>query len=212
MYYEKLGFMLTFWNLAGVPFTYCHCSLYFANHDPSEYTWNRWFIAFLFVVYLFMYWMWDTANGQKNSFRQMERNQLIVRKTFPQLPWGVIKNPKTIETDAGDRIMVDGWFGIIRKPNYVPDMFFSFSWGLITGFSSPFPWFYSVFFMIMIAHRTKRDIDRCRRKYGEAWKQYEAEVPYLFIPVSRPRPTTTIEVLTKAVCLLGRPRTLFWIV
>jgi delta24(24(1))-sterol reductase len=30
--------------------------------------------------------------------------------------------------------MVDGWFAIIRKPNYVPDMFFSMSWGLITGF------------------------------------------------------------------------------
>ena len=36
----------------------------------------------------------------------------------------------------------------------------------------------------MIIHRTTRDIARCRRKYGEAWKQYEREVPYLFIPVS----------------------------
>lgn len=36
----------------------------------------------------------------------------------------------------------------------------------------------------MIIHRTNRDINRCRRKYGEAWKRYEREVPYLFIPVS----------------------------
>lgn len=49
---------------------------------------------------------------------------------------------------------------------------------------SPFPWFYSVFFMVMIIHRAMRDIERCRRKYGDAWKQYEKEVPYLFIPVS----------------------------
>jgi len=35
----------------------------------------------------------------------------------------------------------------------------------------------------MIIHRTNRDINRCRRKYGEAWKRYEKEVPYLFIPV-----------------------------
>jgi hypothetical protein len=32
------------------------------------------------------------------------------------LPWQAIRNPKTIETDAGDRIMVDGWFGIVHKP------------------------------------------------------------------------------------------------
>ncbi|KZL77316.1 delta(24)-sterol reductase (ergosterol biosynthesis ERG4/ERG24 family protein) [Colletotrichum tofieldiae] len=184
MYFEKLGFLLTFWNMAGVPFTYCHCALYLANHDPSEYHWNPYALTALIVAYLFFYWMWDSANGQKNAFRHQERGQLIKRKTFPQVPWQAIENPKVIETDAGDRIMVDGWFAIIRKPNYVPDMFFSFAWGLITGFKSPFPWFYFVFFMIMIIHRTNRDINRCRRKYGEAWKHYEREVPYLFIPSS----------------------------
>lgn len=39
------------------------------------------------------------------------------------------------------------------------------------------------FFMVMIIHRAQRDIARCRRKYGDAWTQYEKEVPYLFIPV-----------------------------
>ncbi|QUC23506.1 uncharacterized protein UV8b_07747 [Ustilaginoidea virens] len=183
MYFEKLGFMLTFWNMAGVPFSYCHCALYFANHPPSEYRWNKYALAALLVVYLFMYWMWDTSNSQKNSFRLMERQgSLVSRNTFPQLPWRTLKNPKALETAAGDRILVDGWFGIVRKPNYVPDMFFSFSWGLITGFKSPFPWFYPVFFMTMIIHRSNRDIERCRRKYGDAWKQYEKEVPYLYIP------------------------------
>lgn len=138
MYFEKLGFLLTFWNMAGVPFTYCHCALYFANHDPSEYRWNKYALAALVVVYLFMYWMWDTANSHKNSFRQMERGQLIERNTFPQLPWQYVENPRAIETETGDRILVDGWFGIIRKPNYVPDMFFAFSWGLITGFRCVF--------------------------------------------------------------------------
>lgn len=37
--------------------------------------------------------------------------------------------------------------------------------------------------MGMIIHRTIRDVERCRRKYGEAWRQYEKEVPYLLIPV-----------------------------
>ena len=35
----------------------------------------------------------------------------------------------------------------------------------------------------MIAHRALRDIQRCRNKYGDAWTEYEKQVPYLFIPV-----------------------------
>ncbi|KAF4943248.1 hypothetical protein F66182_18783, partial [Fusarium sp. NRRL 66182] len=41
MYYEKWGFMLIFWNLAGVPLSYCHCTIYLAYHHPDTYRWNR---------------------------------------------------------------------------------------------------------------------------------------------------------------------------
>jgi Delta24(24(1))-sterol reductase len=71
-----------------------------------------------------------------------------------------------------------------RKIHYTCDAFFAISWALITGFRSPFPWFYPLFFVLMIIHRASRDIQRCRQKYGEAWKEYERQVPHLFIPVS----------------------------
>ncbi|KAF6819846.1 delta(24(24))-sterol reductase [Colletotrichum musicola] len=186
MYYEKWGFMLIFWNLAGVPLSYCHCTIFLANHHPSEYKWSPYALTALFISYLFVYWVWDTTNSQKNSFRAQERGQLIQRKTFPQLPWRVVKNPKTITSAKGDVILADGMYGYARKIHYTCDAFFAICWGLITGFKSPFPWFYPVFFCGMIAHRAARDIHRCRQKYGEAWTQYEREVPYLFIPVSRP--------------------------
>lgn len=184
MYQEKLGFLLIFWNMAGVPMSYCHCTLYLANHDPSTYAWNKYAITAFFVAYLFVYWVWDTANGQKNSFRMMERGTFVKRKTFPQLPWQEVYNPKAIKTETGDRILADGWYGVARKIHYTCDMFFALSWGLITGFDSPFPWFYPVFFCVMIGHRAIRDITRCRKIYGNAWKEYEKQVPYLFIPVS----------------------------
>jgi hypothetical protein len=38
----------------------------------------------------------------------------------------------------------------------------------------------------MIMHRANRDIEKCRERYGDAWKTYEKMVPYLFIPVSVP--------------------------
>ncbi|KAM0518800.1 hypothetical protein ACHAP9_008886 [Verticillium nonalfalfae] len=183
IYYEKWGFMLIFWNLAGVPMSYSHCTIYLANHHPSEYKWNSVALVALYISYLFAYWIWDTTNSQKNGFRAEERGQLVSRKTFPQLPWQTVKNPKTITSDKGDVIMVDGWLGYARKIHYTCDVYFALSWGLITGFRSPFPWFYPVFFSIMAIHRAERDHRRCREKYGEAWKQYEREVPYLYIPM-----------------------------
>ncbi|KAK7537009.1 ergosterol biosynthesis ERG4/ERG24 [Phyllosticta citribraziliensis] len=182
MYFEKLGFMLTFWNLAGVPLTYCHCTIYLANHHPSEYEHPKWVLALLFVAYLFFYWIWDTTNSQKNHFRHTERGNGKVRKTFPQLPWQYVENPTTIQTKTGKNLLCDGWYGLARKIHYTCDFWFAFNWGLITGFRSPFPWFYPVFFTLMIIHRARRDIQRCRAQYGEAWEEYERRVPYLFIP------------------------------
>ncbi|THW74833.1 mannan endo-1,6-alpha-mannosidase [Aureobasidium pullulans] len=182
MYFEKWGFMLIFWNLAGVPLSYCHCTLYIANHDPSEYHWPTWALVLLFITYLFVYWIWDTANSQKNMFRAQERGVALNRKTFPQLPWKAVENPVFIKTRTGDSILCDGWYGKARKIHYTCDLFFALSWGAITGFHSPFPWFYPFFFSCMIVHRAIRDIQKCRAKYGDAWMEYEKRVPWLFIP------------------------------
>ncbi|KAG9776748.1 C-24(28) sterol reductase [Exophiala dermatitidis] len=182
MYYEKWGFMLIFWNLAGVPLTYCHCTIYLANHHPSTYAWNKYALAALYVVYLFVYWVWDTANSQKNCYRAQENGGATTRKAFPQLPWRSLENPRIIRTEDGGTILADGWFRYARKIHYTCDFFFALSWAAVTGFRSPFPWFYPVFFCCMIIHRAWRDIERCRRKYGKAWMEYERQVPYLFIP------------------------------
>ena len=76
--------------------------------------------------------------------------------------------------------------GYARKIHYTCDLFFALTWGAITGFNSPFPWFYPLFFTCMIIHRAVRDIQKCRAKYGTAWEEYERQVPYLFIPVTQP--------------------------
>lgn len=182
MYYEKWGFMLIFWNLAGVPLSYCHCTLYLALHHPETYAHPTWAIVLLTATYLFVYYVWDTCNSQKNAFRQEERGTPYERKTFPHFYYGRLKNPKSIPTKTGDSILCDGWYGRARKLHYTCDLFFALSWGAITGFNSPFPWFYPIFFSLMIVHRARRDIERCHEKYGEAWEEYTRRVPWLFIP------------------------------
>ena len=188
IYFEKWGFMLIFWNLAGVPLSYCHSTLYLANHLSTISNWTypslrTPLLILLFTSYTFVYWVWDTTNSQKNAFRAQERGKYIPRKTFPQLPWQVVSNPHTLTTPSGDTLLVDGWYGYARKIHYTCDAFFALMWGAITGFESPFPWFYPVFFTAMIIHRAYRDIQRCKAKYGETWTEYERLVPYLFIPV-----------------------------
>ncbi|KAI7335292.1 hypothetical protein KC315_g3308, partial [Hortaea werneckii] len=111
-----------------------------------------------------------------------ERGYQQHRKTFPQLPWKEVKNPQKLTTESGDSILVDGWYKYARKIHYTCDLYFALCWGLITGFNSPFPWFYPVFFACMIVHRAYRDIQRCREKYGDVWVEYEKRCPYLFIP------------------------------
>ncbi|KAF2205924.1 hypothetical protein GQ43DRAFT_406598 [Delitschia confertaspora ATCC 74209] len=182
MYYEKLGFMLIFWNMAGVPLSYCHCTLYLALHDPAEYHHPTWVIVLMIASYLGVYYVWDTCNSQKNQFRLEETGLVDERKTFPYFRYGKIHNPQKIATRMGNSILCDGWYGKARKIHYTCDVFFALSWGFITGFNSPFPWFYAAFFTCMIIHRAMRDIERCHERYGEAWEEYTRRVPYLFIP------------------------------
>ncbi|KAI5819076.1 ergosterol biosynthesis ERG4/ERG24 [Pyronema omphalodes] len=181
MSHEKWGFMLIFWNMAGVPLTYCHGVLYLARHAPSEYQWSVGYNTFLFIMLLCAYYVFDTCNSQKNRFRQQERGTLLKRKAFPQLPWQTIENPTFIKCEAGT-LLTSGWYGLARKVHYTADFFQMMSWGLICGFASPLPWFLPSFFMAMILHRAKRDTDRCAAKYGPAWEEYKRQVPYLFIP------------------------------
>ena len=120
VYYEKWGFMLIFWNLAGVPLSYCHCTIYLANHDPSIYRWNRVALTGFSVLYLFVYWIWDTSNSQKNRFKAQLIGHDIERKSFPQLPWRTVKNPKTIASGNGDLVFVDGWCMFSRFQDHLP--------------------------------------------------------------------------------------------
>ncbi|KAI5787159.1 ergosterol biosynthesis ERG4/ERG24 [Geopyxis carbonaria] len=182
MSHEKWGFMLIFWNMAGVPFTYCNGVLYLVRNAPSVYNWSVAYNASIFILLLTAYYIFDTCNSQKNRFRQAEKGTLIVRKTFPQLPWQTLKNPTFIRCKNGGTLLTSGWYGLARKVHYTADFCQMSSWGLICGFGSPIAWFLPVFFITMILHRAWRDTERCAKKYGADWDEYKRQVPYLFIP------------------------------
>lgn len=80
--------MLIFWNLAGVPYVYCFQSFYLLKNPEVNNSLE--FTIVLLTVLLIAYYIWDTAQSQKNRFRMQLRGTFIKRNTFPQLPWGTI--------------------------------------------------------------------------------------------------------------------------
>lgn len=184
IFYEKFGFMLIFWNIAGVPYTYCYNTLYLVSHDPSTYNHSWYYNTFVLVLLLTSYYFFDTTNGQKNSFRQQIAGNFKPRKAFPQLPYQSVKNPKYIKCKNGGTLLTDGWYKYARKAHYTADFLQNLSWALNTGFVSPLPYFYPTFFFFMILHRAQRDEEKCAQKYKEDWVEYKRQCPYIFIPVS----------------------------
>jgi protein-S-isoprenylcysteine O-methyltransferase Ste14 len=50
------------------------------------------------------------------------------------------------------------------------------------GFSSILPYWYPIYFLILLIHRERRDAAECKRKYGASWDRYCERVKYRIIP------------------------------
>jgi protein-S-isoprenylcysteine O-methyltransferase Ste14 len=110
------------------------------------------------------------ANSQKDIY-----------KRDPNHP--SVKALSTITTPAGTKpLLVGGWWGMARHINYLGDWLMSISWSLPTGFNSPLPYFYPVYFAVLLVHRDMRDEEKCAKKYGKAWDTYCQKVKYRIIP------------------------------
>jgi len=181
IFYEKWGWMLIFWNFCGVPFVYCLQSVYVFKHGLLAHS-SPTYSAILFGTLILAYYVWDTAQSQRNRYRMQERGTYIPRKTFPQLPWGTLKYPPELMKTPHGTLLVDGWWKYARKIHYTCDIVMGLSWGLNCMFENFLPYFYVCFFTVMILHRYTRDDERCRRKYGKHWDEYCKRVPYIFIP------------------------------
>ncbi|KAF3706636.1 Delta(14)-sterol reductase [Channa argus] len=89
---------------------------------------------------------------------------------------------ETIATATGKRLLVSGWWGLVRHPNYLGDLFMALAWSLPCGFSHLLPYFYVIYFTVLLIHREARDERQCRAKYGLAWDTYCRRVPYRIFP------------------------------
>ncbi|CAA7268182.1 unnamed protein product [Cyclocybe aegerita] len=160
---DGFGFMLAVGDLTWVPFIYSLQARYLAFH-PVEL--GPLGIAGVLAVNFLGYYIFRTANAEKNDFRNGQNP----------------KNLKAMETKRGTKLLVSGWWGRSRHPNYLGDLIMGFAWSLPTGFETPITYFYVVYFAVLLIHRQRRDDEACQKKYGDDWTRYTKIVKYRIVP------------------------------
>ncbi|XP_033932096.1 delta(14)-sterol reductase LBR isoform X2 [Pseudochaenichthys georgianus] len=164
--HDGFGFMLAFGDLVWVPFTYTLQAYYLVSR-PTPLSPPA--LAAIVTLKLVGFYIFRKSNSEKNAFRR--------NPSDPQL-----SHLKTIPTATGRSLLVSGWWGVVRHPNYLGDLLMALAWSLPCGFSHLLPWYYMIYFLILLVHRDSRDMSECRRKYGSAWDEYCRTVRYRIIP------------------------------
>lgn len=164
--HDGFGFMLVFGDLAWVPFTYSLQAQFLLYHPQPLGLPMALLICLIKAV---GYYIFRGANSQKNTFRKNPSDPSVA-------------GLETIPTATGRQLLVSGWWGMVRHPNYLGDLIMALAWSLPCGLSHLLPYFYLLYFTALLVHREARDEQQCLRKYGRAWQEYCKRVPYRIIP------------------------------
>ncbi|XP_066466330.1 delta(14)-sterol reductase TM7SF2 [Tiliqua scincoides] len=164
--HDGFGFMLAFGDLAWVPFLYSLQAHFLVTH-PQKLSLP--ITAGIIILNGLGYFIFRGANSQKNTFRRNPADPKVA-------------GLQTIPTATGRRLLVSGWWGFVRHPNYLGDLIMALAWSLPCGLAHILPYFYILYFTGLLIHREARDERQCLKKYGLAWQEYCRRVPYRIFP------------------------------
>lgn len=205
---DGFGFMLAFGDLVWVPFVYSIQARYLAVYPLSLGLMG---CAAVFVPLAIGYYIFRSANNQKNIFRNNPNDPRVAHLKY-------------IETKSGSRLLTSGWWGTARHINYFGDWIQAWAYclptglagylvnhssvapvagqsaadgsfvyhnsgvhtevvpGVAKGWGMIFTYFYLAYFAVLLIHRERRDEAKCQRKYGDDWKRYCDKVKSRIIP------------------------------
>lgn len=163
---DGFGFMLAFGNLCWVPMMYSLQARYLSDF-PVDLSIPQ--VVVIIAIQCAGYYIFRSANSQKDAFRKDPNDPKVA-------------NLEYIQTKTGSRLITSGWWGQARHINYFGDWLMSIAWCLPCGFGSIIPYFYSIYFAILLIHRERRDEEKCHKKYGADWERYCEKVKYRIIP------------------------------
>lgn len=91
-----------------------------------------------------------------------------------------------LETTGGRKLLVSGWWGLVRHPNYLGEILIQWSWVLpavgAAGKIDLLVYYLPIFTTLCLLMRCRQQNDRNKKKHGTAWATYCERVPANLIP------------------------------
>ncbi|KAI1115937.1 putative C-14 sterol reductase [Nemania sp. NC0429] len=197
---DGFGFMLSFGDLAWVPFLYSTQARYLSVY-PVHLGWGG--VAAASAVFATGLYIFRAANSQKSLFRSNPNDPKVANLSY-------------LQTKRGTKLLTAGWWGKSRHINYFGDWLQASPFSLPTGISGYtilsagstvatahaakmldgrvivqdqakgwgilFTYFYVLYFAVLLIHREGRDDVACAKKYGDDWVKYKKQVKYHILP------------------------------
>ncbi|XP_045618286.1 delta(14)-sterol reductase TM7SF2 isoform X2 [Procambarus clarkii] len=136
------------------------------NHR-TEFEW--YYLAMIATLYLVGYTIVRGSDSQKHAFR-----------TNPSNP--ALAHLESVPTAAGTRLLVSGWWGVARHPNYLGNILIFIAFAALCGFTYALPWILVGLDTLFLVGRVYEVESACKKKYGRAWDSYTDRVKYRLIP------------------------------
>eukprot|EP00088_Acartia_fossae_P040461 TRINITY_DN42142_c0_g1_i1.p1 TRINITY_DN42142_c0_g1~~TRINITY_DN42142_c0_g1_i1.p1 ORF type:complete len:211 (+),score=3.51 TRINITY_DN42142_c0_g1_i1:295-927(+) len=173
---DRAGYYLCWGCLTWVQVFYTF-SAYFLVQNPSKVSNNGAIVIFLFGLgSLFLNYY---ADYQKELFKTTKGDCIIFGKKAKFIP---VSYKNHSNKTVNSKLLISGFWGVSRHLNYVFELCLAFSWSLPGLYQGIWTFFYFIFLLVLLVHRTLRDEEKCLKKYGDGWKRYCKEVRYRMIP------------------------------
>ncbi len=166
---ERVGFKLGWGCLVFYPFFY-NVGLWAVADLPNPHA-PPWLLAVTLASFFGGWMLSRGANLQKFTF-----------KTHPERKLFGLFTPGTV-SDGNKTLLASGFWGLSRHINYLGEILMALGLAGSLGYpTSPWPWLYPLYYLVLLLPRQRFDDQRCAAKYGDLWQAYCKKVPYRIVP------------------------------
>jgi delta14-sterol reductase len=168
LFAERVGFKLGWGCLTFYPYFYGVGV--WALADAPDPGWP----ALMVVAAVVFFLGWGLARGanmQKYTFKTRPGAKFLGRIA-----------PETV-SDGSRALLCNGFWGVSRHVNYLGEILMAVGLTLALGWPGELlPWFYPLYYLVLLVPRELDDDRRCAAKYGPLWDAYKKRVPWRIIP------------------------------